>query len=400
MRGVLTELTIKSLKPKDAQYELFDRSLPGFGIRVAPGGAKSFVLVYRFQHRSRRMTLGRFPVLTLSEARKLAKEALAQVAKGIDPANATTADRDSVAELLFPVVADKFVEEYAKRKTRSWRQTSAILQRAFGKRWKHTAITDITKAMVRTALNDIIANRGEAAANRSFAELRKMLNWCVRFDLLLQSPCLGLPLPCKPRSRDRVLSGDELRSIWLAADGMDYPFGAVVKLLILTGQRRSEVAQLRWQDIDRERNVWHQHTNKSGRPHLVPLSAAACALIESLPRLHDECVFPARNRSRPLSGFSKWKAELDRRSHVVGWTLHDIRRTLATGLAERGVPIAIGELILNHRSGKLSGVAGIYNRFEYIEEQRHALDQWSVHVSELVDAPNLHDAGSLKELLA
>jgi len=199
------------------------------------------------------------------------------------------------------------------------------------------------------------------------------------------SPCLGLRSPSKHVSRDRVLTEEELRAVWKAAADMGYPYGNLVQLLILTAQRRDEVANLRWTELDLEGCLWElpAERNKSKRSHVVPLGPLTCEIIDRLPKVHATLVFPARGTDNPISGFSKWKRELDARSRVTGWRIHDLRRTTATGLARLKVPAQAIERLLNHSSGILGGVAGVYNRFDYLPEVRGALELWERHIGAL-----------------
>ena len=240
--------------------------------------------------------------------------------------------------------------------------------------------------MIQSELNEIAANSGPSAANHAFAVIRKLFNSCVEQGYIDHPPCLGMKKPSKTVERTRVLSDAELAAIWLATDTMGFPFGTHVKLLISTAQRRNEVSALCWADLDLEHRMWTQPaaSNKSGRTHIVPLSNLALETIRSLRRVHDQLVFPARGKDNPVSGYSKWKRKLDEISGVTGWTLHDLRRTAATGMAQLKVPVHIIELVLNHRAKSLSGVAGIYNRHEYLDEQRDAVELWARHVENLV----------------
>ncbi len=191
-------------------------------------------------------------------------------------------------------------------------------------------------------------------------------------------------------SRDRVLSDAEIVAIWWVADRMGYPFGRLVQLLILTGQRRAEVGGMRWQEVDPLKGQWElppgmqDRRHKSERRHLVPLSSQVLGILQSLPRVHDELAFPARGKENAISGYSKWKRKLDQLSGVKNWTLHDLRRTAATGMAAVGVPPHVIERVLNHSTGTLGGVAGIYNRFQYLDECRQALERWSQHLESLI----------------
>lgn len=232
-----------------------------------------------------------------------------------------------------------------------------------------------------------IVNRGSpSTANHALAVLRKMFQWGVEQGHLERSPCAGLGMPAQVISRDRILSDGELSRVRKAADEMGYPFGPMIQLLILTAQRRGEVVGLRWSEINTKAMEWTlpNGRTKSARPHVVPLSGAAAELLARLPRLHDVLVFPARGKDNPASGFSKWKGELDERSGVVDWRIHDLRRTAASGMAQLAVPPHIIERVLNHTTGTLGGVARIYNRYGYLAEMRLALERWSERVTTLI----------------
>ncbi len=377
---LLTDVKIKKLQPSDKQYEKWDKKVPGFGVRVSPSGTKSFQLLYRVGKRLRRFTLGRYPTLTLFDARKVAQSALGEIAKGKDPAAEKKLKR--VDPLHFSNFVEHFIEDYAKRQNKSWAETKRLLDREFISKWGKRNIREIKKHDV-TAVLDSIVNRGHPiAANRAYATVRKLFNWAVERGNLEISPCQGLKAPSKFNKRDRVLNDDELNKIWAGANKMAYPFGKIVQLLILTGQRLGEVSAMRWEDIDLENLVWTitAANNKSGTEHKVPLSDIVVTLLRSLPRTHDIYVFPARGKDNPVSGFSKWKKKIDELSGVRGWTLHDIRRTAATGMAKLKVQPYIVERILNHSSGTFSGVAGIYNRHGYLDEMRDALKDWNKYV--------------------
>jgi integrase len=384
---IFSDLFLKRLKPNPSgQFQRFDKKTPGLGIRVSPGGTKAFVLCYRVARRNRRLALGRYPTMSLSEARERAREGLGQVARGIDPANEKSLARDTYQSSLFPTVLDDFIENYAKRKTRSWRETDRILHQEFVAVWRKLPITQITRHTMNSVLDAIVKRGTPSAANHAFAAIRRFFNWCVERGHLDHSPCIGMKAPSKVVSRDRVLKDEELAAIWLAAEKMGWPFGSLVQLLILTGQRRNEISGLCWQHLDLDQGLWTQPAegNKSARVHVVPLSPLASQIIRSLPRVHDKFVFPARGKDNPISGFSKWKRKLDELSGVRNWTLHDLRRTAATGMAALSVPPHIVELVLNHQSGTLGGIAGIYNRFQYLEERRQALERWSEHLDAVI----------------
>ena len=185
--------------------------------------------------------------------------------------------------------------------------------------------------------------------------------------------------PAKTKTRDKVLTDREIERVWNSAADMGFPFGPFIRLVLLTGQRRCEVAKLRWSDIDFEKKEWVQPetSNKSRRTHIVPLSEAAIDLLQSLPRFQSEWVFPATSGDHAISGFSKWKAELDRLSHTSGWTIHDLRRTMTTRMAMARVPSVVVELILNHSRRASNPIAAVYNRYDYMDERRTALEEWA-----------------------
>ncbi len=200
------------------------------------------------------------------------------------------------------------------------------------------------------------------------------------------SPCLKVKKLAKHGSRARVLNDGELAAVWHILDDEGYPFGAMTKLLILTAQRRGEVTHMRWSQIDLTAKTWliPAELSKNGREHLLPLSSHAVRVLKALPRRHKDLVFPARgNDDAVVSGFSRAKIRMDKVAGITGWTLHDLRRTTATGLGKLKTPPHVIERILNHVSGSFAGVAGVYNRHPYFDEMRAALEQWGELVARL-----------------
>ena len=387
-KHALTDFTLRTLaQPKRGQVEVWDARVPGFGVRVSHGGCKAFVLVYRFNGRPRRMTLGRYPTLSLAEARGLAHEALRAAALGSDPGTEKINARRTPAADDFDAFVSFFIDTYARPKNRSADETLRLLRREFVGVWGSRPIGEIGKHDVTAVLDRIMRAGKHTTANRSLAAIRKLFNWAVERGVLEQSPCAAIRAPAKTATRDRVLADDELVAIWKGAAAMGYPYGPVVRLLALTGQRLGEVASMRWPEIDLVRALWSipAERTKSARAHVVPLSAQAVQIIEALPIVSESFVFPARGRERPISGFSKWKRELDGLSKVGDWRIHDLRRTVASGMARLGVPPHVVERILNHTTGTLGGVAGVYNRFGYLPEMRAALELWAKHVASVTE---------------
>jgi integrase len=234
------------------------------------------------------------------------------------------------------------------------------------------------------ALLDRIRERGSPImANRVLAAVRKFFNWCIGRGILEVSPCAGIAAPAREQTRHRVLSDEELASILEAARQIGFPFGSIVQVLALTGQRRDEVGRMAWPHLDLRRKIWvipGEHA-KNGKPHLIQLSAPVMALVEAVPPT-GELVFSGDGR-RVFQGYSKAKARLDRLSGVSDWTLHDLRRTVVSAMARLGVAPHVADKILNHQSGTITGVAAVYQRHEFLRERKQALDLWGEHVVSL-----------------
>jgi integrase len=384
-RGVLNDLTLRTLNvPAGQRVEIWDQKLPGFGLR-AGNRSKTFILVYRQGEASRRMTIGRYPALSLAEARTKALAALGKLANKEDPQPATVPPREVVE---FSAVVEDFLKRYAAEHTRasSQAQSARVLRGHFGKTLHRRDIAAITKQDVQAVLDGLVESERPIAANNARVVAGRFFNWCVERGLIEDSPVAGIKRPARPSSRERVLAEVELAAVWRAAIDVGYPIGSIVQLLILTAQRRNEVAGLRRAHLDLQGCLWHLPLSitKNHRSHTIPLSRSACELLERLPRIDDELVFPSlRGSDRSFSGFGKSKARLDEVSGVDDWTLHDLRRTAATHMARLKVGPHVVERILNHVSGSLGGVAGIYNRFSYLPEMREALELWSHEIARL-----------------
>ena len=357
----LTDLLIKKLKaPTVGQKIYFDGTQRGFGIRVSRGGAKTFVLV----HSKKRTihSLGRYPDLTLADARKKAVETLAYLISEKD--TPTT----KAASLSFSEAREQFLADACKRnKASTYIEYKRLLTRhfTFGKLLSAVSRHDIMEA--------VTAERDQPSVEQHcFVAIRTMMNWCARQGLLETSPVPHLRFSTK--SRKRILTDIELKLIWQRAELVGHPYGSIVQLLILTGQRRGEIAGLRRSWISDCAITFPEGFCKNKREHRIPIGELTHQIIANIPDGH-ELLFPARGKPKqPFNGWSKAKREFDEPLEIASYTLHDLRRTYSSSLAKFGVPIHVTEKLLNHVSGTISGVAAVYNRHDYWEKMRAAVD--------------------------
>jgi len=385
MAQPLTDLTLRKLAAAGAnRTEIWDSRVPGLGVRVSKAGTKTFILMFRHRGLKRRMTLGRYPTLTLADARDKAIDALRVVTAGSDPI-LQSQDHDD-ASFQFATVVDAYVERHCKahNKASTARESERSLKKHFVARWGKRDIRDIQPTHINEVLDELVEAGTPSEANHALGIIKTLFRWCVDRDLLAISPCQKIRKPAKHNSRSRTLIDAELKKVWRSFNTEGYPFGDMGKLLLLTAQRRGEVVDMRWSQLDLERKTWTipASLSKNGREHTLPLSEAAMAVITNVPRISDDRMFPARgNGVNAISGFTRAKQRFDDVSGVAEWTLHDLRRTVATGMAQLGIAPHVIERVLNHVSGTFAGVAGVYNRFEYLGEMRAALDRWAEHVS-------------------
>src|SRR5215813_7850935 len=255
-----------------------------------------------------------------------------------------------------------------------------------GKTWAGKSIHEISKRDVVELVSAIEQRGAPVAANKALKATKTFLRWCVGRAVLDQSPAEGVPLPSKEVSRDRVLDDNELAHVILAARKIGGPYGGIVELLALTGQRREEVARLQWAELDLAQRIWTlpKSRTKNAKAHVLQLSEQSMAVLTRADR-PGPYVFSLLG-TKPFQEFSRAKRLLDQLSGVTGWRLHDLRRTCVSGMARLGVPPHIADKILNHQGGTIAGVAAVYQRHEFRAERQEALDQWASHVSRVIDA--------------
>jgi integrase len=394
----LTQKTIAgiALPAGKSEHVVFCESLAGFGLRIRASGSRSWVYQCKIGRRNRRVTIGSVSAVSPARARETANEMHAKARLGIDPSQAKIESRTqaSVSEALRTYLA----HQRTHLKPRSYIEVERHLLKHC-KPLHSLPLTKVDRRAVATRITATATNSGNVTANRVRASLSAFFAWCMREGLLDSNPVVGTS--CQPeKSRERVLSDAELKIIWHAL-GPDDDYSAVVRLLMLTGQRADEIAALRWSEVVGDRIVLPASRTKNGREHIVPMSPTVQELLEGRQRT-DDFVF-GRREGRPFRGWGVCKAALDQRISAAGaklehWTHHDLRRTMATRMAESGTAPHIIEAILNHVSGHKAGVHGIYNRASYEPQKRIALEKWSEHLEALVGGKhpakvvNLHRA--------
>lgn len=371
----LTAMAVEKLKPQNNRYDAFDAAVRGLGIRVAVSGTKTWFVMRRMNGRMVRTSIGRYPSLSLTDARKKAAGTISQMDDGTLP-RAGDADR-----------FEQVFEEWLKRDqgTNRRRHTVELALRKYAcPAFKDMMVDTIRKADVIRMLDKIADNGAPIQANRVLAYLRRFFNWCLERDIITGSPVAGVKPPAREYSRDRVLNPQELRAVWAGAEQMGYPFAPMIKLLILTGQRLNEVATAPWPEFDIDKAIWKLpgSRTKNGRAHVVHLSQTAIDIISHLPKMDGSDFLFTTTGTTPISGFSRAKKKLDALSDTSDWTFHDLRRSFATHVTEAlGYSPVVVDKILNHVSGSVKGISAIYQRGEYLEERKEALDAWAKFIS-------------------
>jgi integrase len=370
---------------KDRLY--FDDGQPGLAVRVSAKGARTYLVQYTIRGVRRRMPL---PASTLATARSAAAAILGDVAKGVDPFDvrkqATAGAKRKAARDAFTLklLLDQWGSLHlAGKRERYAVEAVRALRHAFGKELSSPAAAMDREGVVRVL--DSLSKAGKTAmANRTAAYGRACYHWAIKRGTLTSNPFVDLPLP-RVEARDRILEDDELRAVWQATERGGV-FNQIVRMLMLTGQRLEEVAGMAWAELSADLTYWTipAARAKNAQDSIVPLSPQAQAILRSAGRYEgNELVFPGKYST--FSGWSKAKAALDRASGCTDWRLHDVRRTVATGLQSLGVRLEVTEAILNHVSGSRAGIVGVYQRHDWKAEKRAALNAWGERVATIVE---------------
>jgi integrase len=367
------------------RIDYWDESLPGFGLRITPDGQRTWTVMYRFGGRKRRYTLGAYPTLSLADARKLAREAQRSVRLGMDPASAKKAERlaDSFAEL-----AEHYLERYAKPRKKSWREDARIIANKLNPSFGKIRAQDVMRGDVRVLLEKI-AERAPIDANRTLATCRKLYNWAISQDLVEANPCAHIAAPGHEHRRDRVLSDDEVCTVWKDLENEEPRMAAIMRLRLITAQRGGEVAAMERNELDLAGGWWTIPAQKvkNGLAHRVPLTALAIKILERAVAEPggSSYVFPAplSKGKAPTSKFdlTKTTERIRGRTGIKDLTAHDLRRTAASRMTSMGIPRLTVSKILNHVE---PGVTAVYDRHSYDREKREALEQWALRLRIIV----------------
>jgi integrase len=382
----LTKSAIDALPTPKSDVVYWDAGYPGFGVKVTPKGRKVFIVLYRAGgagSKLRKYTVGPYGRVTLHQARVAAHKVFAAKLEGRDPAaEKREAKRRVVADRVEDLLESFIAQRLAQN--RSAGEISRLLRREVGRPWAGRSIHAISKRDVVEVISAIEQRGAPAAANKTLKSLKTFLRWCVGRAVLDQSPAEGVPLPAKEVARDRVLNDQELAQVILAARKVDGPYGGIVELLALTGQRREEVARMRWDELDLAQRIWTlpKSRTKNAKEHVVHLSEQSIAVLQRADNKRP-FVFSVLG-TKPFQEFSRGKRLLDQLSAVTEWRLHDLRRTCVSGMARLGIAPHVADKILNHQAGTISGVAAVYQRHEFFLERRQALELWGAHVGAIL----------------
>jgi integrase len=403
--GKIQKRAVDALQATGEKQFLWDEDLRGFGVQVTPAGAKSYVYQYRLGGREspkRRYTIGRHgspwtPATARAECERLAL----MVGQGIDPTHSVREQRRQAVDLAFTAYVDTFAQGYLKKHWKDWARTERLLRREPAEILRDKPIPAVKRSDI-IAILDRFEDR-PAMARQVYATLRRMFAWAEGRGEIERSPIgLGFPAPRPIEARARTLTDEELTLLWDASGKIGHPFGPAYRLLLSTAGRREEVAALNWNELDRGAREWvlPPERAKNGQAHIIPLNDLALSILDEIASVtldHDAPTWPktglvfTTTGKTPVSGHSKAKRRLDEEmrriaqdraagralANIAPWRVHDIRRTVATGLQRLGVRFEVTEAVLNHVSGSRSGVAGVYQRHSWKEEKRSALDAWA-----------------------
>lgn len=395
-----TERQVRNLKPKAERYEV--REGNGLGLRVAPSGRKSWIYLYRFNGKSRRMTLGVYPAMTVATVHAVHGKAILDLANGIDPGEKlVTEHQEHRNAATVNEFAQEYLDKWAKKRKRSWKEDERMLNKDVLPRLGKLKVKDISRRDIIKLLDDI-AERAPIVANRTFEVVRKMFNFAVERGVIEVSPCLNIRAPSKEKQRDRVLTENEIATFWHNLDkvSMSEATRLALKLQLITAQRRGEVAQMEWSEIDMKTGWWTIPgvKAKNNLTHRVPLSGMTISHLNEAKKYSGESrfVFPSPTRDKCMSPGAVTRAIGKNRAQfgVESFTPHDLRRTAASHMTSIKISRLVVSKILNHVD---SGVTAVYDRHSYDDEKKEALAKWAERLTEILASISVEEISLEKQ---
>jgi integrase len=401
----LTEPGIKKMAraPKGKRIERFDSGADGLCLRITDRGSKTWCISYHFpdedgELKHYRFTIGPWPAIGIAEARDQARLIKSQARARIDPKavreaawEMERAEAKTKTRKTFRAIAENYIAfEVPGLKRGS--ESESLIRKILIPEWGDRQASKIEPGDL-TEITDRLQKDGKPAAARHAYEIAtRVFNWAQGRGDIGASPFAAMRPPVKKVPRGRALKEHEIKALWPVLTEMAYPFGPLQQLLLLLGQRRSEVAEMQWSEVDANKRTWTipAARSKNDSEHIVPLPDAAVNILNSLPRFSEgDFVFTTTAGARPVSGFSKAKTRTDQilakhKTAIDGWRVHDLRRTCRTGMARLGVPEIVSERVLNHLP---QGLGKIYNLHEYLPEKAAALARWAQEVANIVEPP-------------
>ena len=380
----MSDLWVKKLKSQAKQIDYFDLILPSFGLRVGKTGRKTWIVMYRIkgQRIIKRFTLGRYPQLSLKDARIKAKAILVKADQGEDPAGKK---QESKKAPTFEDLSNEYLEKYAIKK-KSIYEDQRIITKDFIPAWGHWKAKDIKRRDILRLLDSIVDRGAPIQANRTLALIRKIFNWGISRDLVENNPCLQVKMPGQENQRDRVFSENEIKALWGAFEQVGPIMEPFFKLRLVTAQRGGEVMSMRRKDVDLDSGWWviPEEHSKNGLAHRVPLSGLALDILKQMEAIsgNNEWVFPSPKKSCSyIKNVQKTALRIREYSGVSDFKPHDLRRTAASLMTGMGVSRLTVSKILNHVE---QGVTRVYDRYSYDKEKCIALNKWSRRLEQIL----------------
>lgn len=385
----LTDRQIKNLKPKSERYEVWEGR--GFGIRVFPSGIKSWVYMYRFDGKAKRITFGNYPNMSVAQAHAAFGKALADLEKEIDPgATMVNLNKENRLAPTVEALALEYIEKWAKPRKRSWEEDERMLTKDVIPHLGKQKAKNVSRRDIVMLLDKVLERGSPIAANRTLAVVRRMLNFAVERDIIPNTPCYGFKAPTKENRRDRVLSFEEIKSFWQGLDNasMSELSRLALRLQLVTAQRKGEIVSSEWTEFDLTDSWWTipAHKAKNGNAHRVPLSKLALKILQQIKAesVDSKWLFPAPNSDKhttPESIDHAIRRSEDAFKNIKHFTPHDLRRTAASSMTSIGISRLVVSKILNHVE---NSVTAIYDRHGYDKEKKRAMEIWGMKLKDII----------------